>query len=108
MGTPRMTGPTRDVLRVLLEAHPESCYGLEVVTRTGLPSGTVHPILARLEVSGWGASDWEQIDPAEHGRPRRRYYRLTPKGREAAVAALQRAEAERARRTRRDEPGWAT
>src|SRR5208282_1432231 len=50
---------------------------------TGLPSGTIYPILARLERIGWVDSDWE--DPDAHiaeGRPRRRYYRLTRAGEE--------------------------
>ena len=34
-------------------------------------------ILARLERCGWLESRWEDIEPAEEGRPRRRY-RLSP------------------------------
>lgn len=55
---------------------------------SGLPSGTVHPILARLETVGWLTSRWEDIDPRAEGRPARRYYQLTPDGLELARAAL--------------------
>jgi len=46
--TPRMTIPTQLVLRLLLEDPTRELYGVEIGDGTGLPSGTVHPILARL------------------------------------------------------------
>lgn len=55
------------------------------------PSGTIHPILARLEQAGWLESRWEEIDPSEKGRPRRRYYRFTSDGAALACTALARA-----------------
>ena len=51
----------------------------------GLPSGTIHPILGRLERLGWVESRWEDIDPSQAGRPARRYYRLTTDGIERAL-----------------------
>ena len=63
-------------------------YGLEIGTAADLPSGTVHPILARLEGVDWVESRWEDVDPREQGRPARRYYRLTATGVEAARQAL--------------------
>ncbi|PRY63855.1 PadR family transcriptional regulator [Knoellia remsis] len=95
--TPRMTGPTRAVLDVLLAAPDADHYGLAIGAATRLPSGTIHPILARLESAGWLTSSWEDIDPSEAGRPRRRLYRLTHDGRAEARAALAAAEARRAR-----------
>ncbi|MFI9009209.1 PadR family transcriptional regulator [Actinosynnema sp. NPDC053489] len=88
---PKMTLPTQLVLGVLLEDPTASRYGLEICQTAGLASGTVHPILARLEQCGWVTSRWEEIDPSEHGRPRRRYYRLDPGSVAAAQAALARA-----------------
>ena len=73
--TPRMTQTTQAVLRALLEDPKKDLYGLEICAATGLPSGTVHPILARFEALGWLDSAWEQVDPREQGRPRRRYYK---------------------------------
>jgi hypothetical protein len=55
----------------------EEKYGLQIVAVVGLPSGTVHPILVRLDGLGWLESRWENHDPREQGRPQRRYYRLT-------------------------------
>jgi len=88
---PRMTLPTQLVLWALLELPARERYGLELGQAAGLASGTVHPILARLEAQGWLESSWEQIDPREQGRPRRRYYRLTSDGAERAREALARA-----------------
>lgn len=85
---PRMTIPTQLVLRALVES--DEAYGAELGAQTHLPSGTVHPILARLEGIGWVVSRWEDIDPATEGRPARRYYRLTAEGRAQATAALDR------------------
>jgi PadR family transcriptional regulator PadR len=86
-----MTLPTQLVLRTLLEDPTKEFYGLEICAAAGLPSGTIHPILARLENAGWLASRWEEIDPREKGRPRRRYYRLTPDGTVLARDALARS-----------------
>jgi PadR family transcriptional regulator, regulatory protein PadR len=98
--TLRMTIPTQLVLRALLTEPSEERYGLEIGTAAGLPSGTVHPILARLEGVGWLISRWEEIDPRAEGRPARRYYRLTPDGLELARSALARTYRASAR------PGW--
>jgi PadR family transcriptional regulator, regulatory protein PadR len=89
--TPRMTIPTQLVLRALLANPTQELYGVEIGQAAGLPSGTVHPTLARLETVGWLESRWEDIDPRTEGRPARRYYRLTPDGMELARSALARA-----------------
>jgi PadR family transcriptional regulator PadR len=88
---PRMTLPTQLVLRTLLAKPTQEMYGLQICTEAGLPSGTIHPILARLEGFGWLESHWEGADPRDEGRPRRRYYRLTRAGAERARDALARA-----------------
>ena len=89
MTSPRMTIPTQLMLRALVET--DEAYGAELGGLTRLASGTVHPILARLEGIGWVVSRWEDIDPGTEGRPARRYYRLTEEGRAQARAALDRA-----------------
>ena len=95
-----MTIPTQLVLRTLLTNPTQERYGVEIGAAAGLPSGTVHPILARLEGVGWLTSRWEAIDPRAEGRPARRYYQLTPDGVELAGAALARAYGATAR------PAW--
>jgi PadR family transcriptional regulator, regulatory protein PadR len=89
---PRMTLPTQLVLRAMLTEPAEEKYGLQICTAAGLPSGTIHPILARLEGLGWLESRWEDGASAQQeGRPRRRYYRLTVDGAERARIALAQA-----------------
>ena len=88
---PRMTIPTQRVLRALLNDPDAELYGVEIGAAADLPSGTVHPILARLEGFGWVTSRWEDIDPSAQGRPARRYYRIDAHGVEAARDALARA-----------------
>lgn len=103
-----MTQTTQAVLRALLEDVDSERYGLEICAATGLPSGTVHPILARLEVLGWVDSAWEQIDPRERGRPRRRYYRLNAHGISMARDGLARAYNTRVRIVTRLRPAGET
>ena len=86
-----MTIPTQRVLEALLDDPMRERYGLEIGEAAGLRSGTVHPILARLEGYGWLVSRWEEVDPSAEGRPPRRYYVLTAAGVQAATAALARA-----------------
>ena len=88
---PRMTIPTQLVLRALLTEPTQEMYGLQICTAAGLPSGTIHPILARFERLGWLESRWEDVVPQDEGRPRRRYYKLTEEGAERARIALAQA-----------------
>jgi DNA-binding PadR family transcriptional regulator len=97
-----MTLPTQLVLRVLLADPQQELYGIEIGDAAGLPSGTIHPMLARLESIGWLESRWEQIDPRSAGRPARRYYKLSAAGADLAQHAL--AEAYRPRSTPRAAP----
>nr|WP_229835759.1 PadR family transcriptional regulator [Dactylosporangium sucinum] len=84
----RMTVTTAQVLAALLADPAADRYGLELIQATGLASGTLYPILHRLQEAGWVTALWEDIDPAEAGRPARRFYRLTPDGVEQARDAL--------------------
>jgi DNA-binding PadR family transcriptional regulator len=84
----RLTQPTLKVLRFLLEKPREGRSGAEMAKATRVGSGTLYPMLARLEAAGWLTSEWEAIDPREAGRPRRRYYKLTALGQTNARAAL--------------------
>ena len=87
---PRMTLPTQLVLRALLADPTAEYYGAEIGEAAGLMSGTVHPILARLESIGWVKSRWEEVDPRVAGRPARRYYKITAIGAEQARTELAR------------------
>ncbi|MEU1644436.1 helix-turn-helix transcriptional regulator [Micromonospora zamorensis] len=84
----RMTIPVAKVLAALLAEPDEQRYGLDLMRLTGLPSGTLYPVLHRLSAAGWLDADWEAIDPVAAGRPARRYYRLTAVGVTQARQAL--------------------
>lgn len=73
------------VLSALLAWPDGEYYGWELAQRTGLRSGTLYPILSRLQRDGWLTSEWED---AGNDRPRRRCYRLTTEGCAAAEAAV--------------------
>jgi DNA-binding PadR family transcriptional regulator len=84
----RITTGVAQVLAVLLSDPEVGRYGLELMRATGQPSGTLYPILGRLQVAGWVRAEWEDISPAAQGRPARRYYRLTGDGVAAARIEL--------------------
>jgi PadR family transcriptional regulator, regulatory protein PadR len=84
----RITTTVARVLRRFLEDPAEPQYGFDLMRATGLASGTLYVILARLERAGWLSSEQEDIDPAETGRPARRLYRLTTDGAQAAHLGL--------------------
>lgn len=84
----RITVPVAKVLSAFLTEPAADRYGLDLMRVTGLPSGTLYPILQRLQDAGWVEAEWEQIDPVEQARPARRYYHLTPTGAESARLAL--------------------
>ena len=87
----RMTAAVAKVLAAFLTDPAVDRYGLDLMRATGHPSGTLYPILLRLQRAGWVVARWEEIDPVAAGRPARRYYRLTPDGAvvaRTAVAAL--------------------
>jgi len=76
---PRSLGITS--LQILGSIRDGVTYGLDIVARTGMPSGTVYPTLGRLRKSGLIKARWEDQRLAEReGRPRRRYYDLTGDG----------------------------
>ena len=82
MGThePRLTQQTLKVLGALISGRVRELSGADIAKSTQLSSGTLYPILYRLEQVGWVKSNWEVGDPALLRRPRRRYYRVTAEG----------------------------
>ena len=76
-----MTGPVQQVLRAMLEDAAIPRYGLQISKHAGLETGTLYPVMARLERVGWVESSWEDPDLSiTDGRPQRRYYQLTKNG----------------------------
>jgi PadR family transcriptional regulator, regulatory protein PadR len=84
----RLTQTTLKVLRCFMEQPRQELSGADITRETTVFSGSLYPILLRLEAAGWLNSHWENIDPKEAGRPRRRYYLLTATGQRLANEAF--------------------
>ncbi len=85
MRTPRISPETRLVLERFLERATDWRYGYELSRETGLKSGTLYPILMRLEKYALLEARWVAT---EDGVPPRHTYRLTPNGLELARAQV--------------------
>lgn len=77
------------VLKVFLEDPGQPRYGFELMKLTGMASGSLYPMLARLEGAGWLTRGREDIDPSAEGRPARTNYVITSDA--ASAARLQMA-----------------
>jgi DNA-binding PadR family transcriptional regulator len=77
---PRMSAQTLKVLAALMSSSKDGLSGAQVAREAKLASGTLYPILLRLEQAKWLESWWEDEDPSILGRPRRRFYRVTALG----------------------------
>jgi DNA-binding PadR family transcriptional regulator len=85
----RRSPQTLAVLSALLRRAQAWHYGYDLLKETGLKSGTLYPILARLQQGGWLEQRWEK--PTGPGRPPRHLVRLTRPGRSMAREYLARA-----------------
>ncbi|OYX56816.1 MAG: PadR family transcriptional regulator [Brevundimonas subvibrioides] len=72
----------RSVLSLLAEAGPGWSHGYDLCRRAGVKSGTLYPLLIRLEQQEHLEAKWL---PPEPGRPPRHVYRLTATGRRLAL-----------------------
>jgi DNA-binding PadR family transcriptional regulator len=103
----RLTMVVVDMLDVIMSAPTDDpAWGLRICERTGRGSGTIYPALDRLIKAGWIADRWE--DPAPADRPRRRFYEITPAGREEYAAVLASRANRRAAWVRAHVPGDGT
>ena len=91
----RMTAPLERVFRVFLDDPVAPRYGYDLMKAAALSSGTLYPLLARLEARALVASAWET--PRQDGERPRRYYRLTSEGIEVARLELAQLQARRRR-----------
>jgi DNA-binding PadR family transcriptional regulator len=85
---PNISAQTRAVLAALLVHSSAWRHGYDLARETGLKSGTLYPLLARLADQGLLEAEWRpSLTP---GRPPRHAYRLTAEG--VALARAQAAE----------------
>jgi DNA-binding PadR family transcriptional regulator len=76
---------------ILQAVHNGYRHGFDIMTITGLPSGTVYPALRRLEDASLVTSKWESPRVSQAApRPARKYYETTKAGQDALTDARQR------------------
>ena len=97
----RISPQTLDLLNALLDQPAEWRHGYALSQLTGIASGTLYPILMRLEKLRWLETKWEE---PKGGRPPRHLYRLTSGARAWAREELQDA---RARKVWKPSPSGA-
>jgi PadR family transcriptional regulator PadR len=90
-----MTAPLERVLGAFLADPSSPRYGYDLMKAARLPSGTLYPLLARLERQKLVVSAWET--PQQEGQRPRKYYRLTGEGIRVARLELAHASARRPR-----------
>lgn len=79
-----MSRHARALLAALLDARGRWSHGYELAARAGIKSGTLYPLLIRLEAQGYLEAEWQP--PLASGRPPRHAYRLTAAGQRLARA----------------------
>lgn len=82
----RFSRQTLAILEALLARPSQWHHGYAISRQTSIPSGTLYPILMRLDKSGWLETRWEDVPTP--GRPPRHLYRLSGNGREWAREEL--------------------
>ena len=87
----KLTAPLERVLRAFLADVSAQHYGYDLMKAARLPSGTLYPMLARLQEQRLVTSEWEPQREESAGRPPRKYYQLTGDG--IRVARLELAQA---------------
>ncbi|PJE27130.1 PadR family transcriptional regulator [Pseudooceanicola marinus] len=88
MSLRKISGRGYDVLTFLSHRPDKEFSGYEICGAISIASGTLYPLLIKLHQSGLLQQRWEDVDPKEVGRPRRRYYRISGDG----IRALQERE----------------
>lgn len=78
---PRLSNKESVVLELLIGAHTQEMYGLELMEKSQarLKRGTIYVTLSRMEDKGYVSSRQETEHPSRPGIPRR-LYRLTGYG----------------------------
>ena len=77
-----LSAQARNLLAVMAQGGSRWHHGYDLCRRAGIKSGTLYPLLIRLEEQGYLDAEWRA--PAEPGRPPRHAYRLTAAGLELA------------------------
>lgn len=84
MGRSRSLSPAaRRVLAALVRAGHTGRHGYDLCVEAEIKSGTLYPLLIRMETQGYLAAEWRASETP--GRPPRHVYRLTAQGHRLAA-----------------------
>ena len=78
-----LSNHARIILAALLEARGGWRHGYELARLAEIKSGTLYPLLIRLQGQGYLEAEWQE--PIQGGRPPRHAYRLTANGVQLAI-----------------------
>jgi PadR family transcriptional regulator, regulatory protein PadR len=93
MNRSRALSPQALAVVAVLAGADDWRHGYDLMAQAGVKSGTLYPLLMRLEAQGLLEARW--VESPQAGRPLRHVYRLTQSGRDwvasltEAMAALQ-------------------
>jgi PadR family transcriptional regulator PadR len=90
----RLTHALVQLVSTLMAAPREQHWGYELGQKTGLAHGGLYHRLGAMLDEGWLTDGWESAEESQ-GRPARRYYCLTKKGKEEMAAILAKAKNDR-------------
>ena len=79
-----LSSHARSVLAILLDARGGWRHGYDLAKAAGIKSGTIYPLLLRLEAQGFLEAEWQAAKGG--GKPPRHAYRLTAAGVQLALA----------------------
>jgi len=68
------------VLSVFLEYPNQKFCGMDIMKKLKLRSGTVYPLLVKMETAGWLKREFEEVDPKVVKRPAKILYQISPSG----------------------------
>ena len=87
MNRTRALSPQARAVVAVLARTDDGCHGYDLMAQAGVKSGTLYPLLMRMEAQGLLEARW--VDSPQPGRPPRHVYLLTVAGREwvASLAA---------------------
>lgn len=93
----RALSPQALAVVAMLAGADDWRHGYDLMSQAGVKSGTLYPLLMRLESQGLLEARW--VDAPQAGRPPRHVYRLTAQGRDWVATLAEPLAALRARST---------
>lgn len=90
----RKTHALIQVAAALLTEPDAKHWGYDLSRRSGVRSGVLYPILAKMLHEGWLTDGWEDPSTIVDKRPPRRYYELTDHGKLELAATMRAARAD--------------